>query len=73
MQWLELADIVAGGEHVALAADQHDANAGIGFCAFDRIGQRAVHRVGQRVLLVGPRHRQAENAAVVLDLDMVRH
>ncbi len=55
----ELADVVAGGEHVALAADQNDPDGRIGLRALDRVRQRAVHRVGQRVLLVGPRHRQA--------------
>src|SRR5829696_3728929 len=69
----ELADVIAGAEHVALAADQQDANGWIGLRAFDCVGQCAVHRIGQRVLLVGAGHRQAENPVTLLDLDMLGH
>src|ERR1700682_3412887 len=34
----ELADIISGREHVALAPDQHDADGGGGFRSFDRGG-----------------------------------
>lgn len=69
----EFADVIAGGEHVALAADQYDPDIGVVLRGFDRIGQRPVHRVVQRVLLVGPRHRQAQNSRVVFDFNMIRH
>ena len=49
----ELADIVAGRKHVALAADQYDADIGVGLGGKNGVRQRAVHCIGQRVLLVG--------------------
>ena len=69
----ELADIVAGGEHVALAADQDHAGRRIGLGGFDGVGELAVHRIGQRVLLVGACQRERENSIVVLDPDMLGH
>src|SRR5882672_2905459 len=69
----KLADIVAGGEHVAFATDEQDTDGGIALRRFHGVGQRAVHRIGQRVLLVGPRHRQAQDPVTLLDLDMLGH
>src|SRR6266498_2418579 len=69
----ELADVVAGGEHVALAADQEDADGWISLRAFDCVGQRAVHRIRQRILLVGTGHRQAQNPFALFDLDVLGH
>src|SRR4051794_3979189 len=69
----ELADVVAGGEHIALAADQQDANGWIGLRALDCVGQRAVHRIRQRILLVGAGHGQAQDPVALLDLDVLGH
>ena len=69
----EFADIVAGGEHVALAADQDHAGGRIELGGFDGIGELAVHRIRQRVLLVGARQRERENSVVVLDPDVLGH
>ena len=69
----ELADIIAGRKHVALAADQHDADVRIGLGGDDGVGQCAIHRIGQRVLLVWARYRKAKDAVAVFDLDVLCH
>ena len=69
----ELADVVAGGEHVALAAQHDHADRLIGLGGDDGVGQSAIHGIGDGVLLVGPREGEGENMVVVLDLDVLGH
>ncbi len=69
----EVGEIVAGREAVAVALEQHDANCRILFRAIERIRHRAIHRVGERVLLVRPRQCHGQNAGLDVRLHVVSH
>ncbi|MNY70705.1 hypothetical protein D3C86_2088910 [compost metagenome] len=47
----EIGDVVAGGEALAGAGDQHGVDFRIGVGLFQRFGQVAVHGAGQGVFL----------------------
>ena len=66
-------DIVPGRECVALGAEQHDANGRVVVGALQGIGYRPVHRVRQRVLLLGPREDDLQDASVLPELDVLGH
>lgn len=68
----KFADIVAGREHVAFATD-HDRSCGlIRFRGYDCVGERAVHDICHRVLLVGPRECQRQDVFCILYLDLLK-
>ena len=69
----KIADVVAGGEHAALAAHDERADLGIALGLVERLDQRFVHRAGDRVLLLRPGEGRRHDRAVAADLDVSRH
>jgi hypothetical protein len=60
----EILDVVAGGEEITRRREQHDPHAVIALRLRDRIGHRAIHRVGDRVLLLRPVEADFDHRAV---------
>ena len=69
----KIADVVAGGEDAALAADDKRADARVALGLIEGLDQRLVHRAGDRVLLLRPGERRGHHRAVAADVDSVAH
>jgi len=65
----KITEVVAGGEAVARAVDQRDAHLGIAVGRGERIGERRVHFLRERVLLFGPRDLDAQHPVLGFGLD----
>ena len=68
----KIADVVAGGEHAALAAHHERADVGIALGRVEGFDQRFVHRAGDRVLLLRPGEGRRQDRALAGDLDVFR-
>ncbi len=68
----KIADVVAGGEHAALAAHHERADLGIAFGLVEGFDQRFVHRAGDRVLLLRPGEGRRQDRALAGDFDVFR-
>ncbi len=60
---LEILDIVAGGEGIAGAAQQHDADRRILVRVTERLHHGGIHRRGQRVLFLRPVEQHLQHRA----------
>ena len=69
----KIADVVAGGEDAALAADDKRADARVALGLVEGLDQRLVHRAGDRVLLLRPGERRSHHRAVAADVNSVAH
>jgi hypothetical protein len=69
----EIAEVVAGGKVLALAADGDQADCGIARGALERLGQSGVHRDRDRIAALGPRKRDGEDSAARVDPHMLAH
>ncbi len=67
----EVAEVVSGGEVLALSAQRDEAEALVARRALERIGQRGVHGDGDRVAPLGPGEGDREDIAFALDLDVL--
>jgi hypothetical protein len=68
----EVVQVVAGGEAIAGAVEQHDAHRPVRVRRHDRVGETGIHRGRDRVLLVGPVQLDALHRAFA-DSDDVGH
>ena len=59
----EIAEVVAGGECVAGAGDRHATDTIVAARGLQRVGELAVHRVREGVLLLGPVDGQGQDLA----------
>src|SRR5579863_6712673 len=66
----KIADVVAGGEDAALAAQHERANVRVALGRFERLGQRFVHSPGDRVILLGPGEGRRQDRAFAGDFDV---
>ena len=66
-------EVVAGGEHAALAAQNQRADLGIALGLFERLDQLFIHRAGDRVLLLRPREGRRQDRAFAADFDVLCH
>ena len=62
----EILEIIAGSKAVARAVDQHHPDRRIAIGGGERIRHRAVHLLRERVLLLGPRDLDAQDAILRL-------
>jgi len=69
----EVGDVVAGGEALGAAGDQHRVDFGIVIGLLERIGQLAVHGAGQGVFLVRAVEAQGQQTAFAVQQDGVGH
>lgn len=63
----EILDVVAGGKEIAVGGEEDGANAVVTLCASHRVGDDAVHGVGEGVLLLGPIEADFQDSAVPAD------
>ncbi|MNN52314.1 hypothetical protein D3C81_1670050 [compost metagenome] len=69
----EVDDVVAAGEALLAAGDQHSTNLPVLLRRIQHLGHAAVHGASQGVLLVRAIHAQRQQALLALDQNVLAH